>query len=33
VKKYLPYVIAFGLGVMLAGRVRTIPGLNTLPAF
>lgn len=32
-KKYLPYVIAFGLGVVLAGRVRTIPGLSKLPAF
>lgn len=32
-KKYLPYVLAFGLGVVLSGRVRSIPGLNKLPAF
>lgn len=32
-KKYLPYAIAFGLGVIFAGKVRTLPGLNKLPAF
>jgi hypothetical protein len=32
VKKYLPYVIAFGAGVILANRVRTLPGLNRLPS-
>lgn len=33
VKKYLPYLLAFGAGVVLANRVRSIPGLNKLPAF
>ena len=32
-KKYLPYVIAFTAGVVLAGRVRSLPGLSKLPAF
>jgi hypothetical protein len=31
VKKYLPYAVAFLAGVMLAGRVRQLPGLNKLP--
>lgn len=32
-KKYLPYAIAFLAGVVLAGKVRTLPGLNKLPTF
>lgn len=32
-KKYLPYLIAFGAGVMLAGPVRRLPGLSKLPSF
>lgn len=31
-KKYAPYAIAFLAGVVLAGRVRSLPGLNKLPA-
>ena len=32
-KKYLPYGIAFLAGVVLAGRVRALPGFSKLPAF
>jgi hypothetical protein len=32
VKKYLPYLIAFGAGVVLANRVRSLPGGNKLPS-
>lgn len=31
-KKYAPYVIVFLAGVVLAGRVRSLPGGNKLPA-
>ncbi len=31
-KKYLPYAVAFLAGVVLAGKVRSLPGLNKLPA-
>jgi hypothetical protein len=33
VKKYLPYLLAFGAGVVLANRVRQLPGLSKLPTF
>jgi hypothetical protein len=32
VKKYAPYAIAFLAGVILAGRVRSLPGGNKLPS-
>ena len=32
-KKYLPYAIAFLAGVVLAGKVKTLPGLSKLPSF
>ena len=31
-KKYLPYVAVFLAGVVLAGKVRTLPLLDKLPA-
>lgn len=31
-KKYLPYAAVFLAGVILAGRVRALPGFNKLPA-
>lgn len=31
-KKYLPYVIAFLAGVVLSGKVRTLPLGDKLPA-
>jgi hypothetical protein len=31
--KYLPYVLAFLAGVVLANKVRTLPGGNKLPSF
>ncbi len=30
-KKYLPYALVFLAGVVLAGRVRALPGLDKLP--
>jgi len=30
-KKYLPYGLAFLAGVVLAGKVRSLPLLNKLP--
>jgi hypothetical protein len=32
VKKYLPYAIAFLAGVVLAGKVRSLPGGSKLPS-
>jgi hypothetical protein len=32
VKKYLPYVIAFLAGVVLAGKVRSLPLGDKLPS-
>lgn len=31
-KKYIPYAVAFLAGVVLAGKVRSLPGGNKLPA-
>jgi len=31
-KKYLPYALVFLAGVVLADKVRGLPGLNKLPA-
>lgn len=31
-KKYLPLVIAFAAGVVLANRVRTLPGGSKIPS-
>jgi hypothetical protein len=33
VKKYLPYLLAFGAGVILANRVRALPGGSKIPSF
>ena len=30
-KKYLPYLIAFGAGYVLANRLKSIPGINRIP--
>jgi hypothetical protein len=32
-KKWLMYAVAFGLGVVFATRVRTLPFLGSLPSF
>lgn len=32
-KKYLPYVLAFAAGVVLANRVRALPGGSKIPSF
>lgn len=31
-KKYVPYAVAFLAGVVLAGKVRSLPLLDKLPA-
>ena len=31
-KKYIPYAVAFLAGVVLAGKVRGLPGGSKLPA-
>lgn len=31
IKKYLPYALVFLAGVVLAPKVRTLPGLSKLP--
>lgn len=31
-KEHLMYAVVFLAGVMLAGRVRSLPGLNKLPS-
>jgi len=32
-KKYVVYAVIFLAGVMLADRVRSLPGVNKLPTF